>query len=60
MRPNVKFSNLSALYLHKRQELDRPIQCACLTATEALIGVAVLVYVLGAITGVWLCQTYWR
>jgi hypothetical protein len=59
MRQNIKFSNLSALIVAKRQELDQLTpQCRCLTSLEALAGVMVLVFLLGAVFGVWMGQNW--
>ena len=59
-RPNVKFSNLSALYLHKQAELSQPKTCRCESNAEAIIGIGIFILMLGMVLGVWLCQTYWR
>lgn len=61
MRPNVKFENVAELFLYKQAELSRlQPQCRCLSNSEALVGVGVLVFLIGMVTGMWLCQTYWR
>jgi hypothetical protein len=59
-RPNVRFSNLSALYLHKRAELSQPVKCHCLSSIEALVSMGLFVLVLGMLLGVWMCQTIGR
>ena len=59
MKQNVKFSNLSALLVAKRQELDKLTpQCRCLTNLEALAGVTLLVFLVGAVFGVWISQEW--
>jgi len=55
-RPNIQFPNLSALYLHK-QAMCRPTPCRCHDNAEALVSVGVLVFLIGMVAGVLLCQT---
>ena len=59
MRQNIKFSNLSALIVAKRQELDKLTpQCRCMHSAEAIISVMVLVFLIGAVFGVWMGQNW--
>jgi hypothetical protein len=60
MRQYVKYSNLSALFLAKRQELDRPVKCRCLSSADTSVAVCLFMLMLGMVLGVWLCQTIGR